>query len=268
MDMIEEKKEKQPYFQEALADFTHDAASGQAIRHLASLGYTTDQIMKELAYPTPRRRVEQTVARYMKETGILLTELPIPEEQFSQIILRRPGGQQASDGQPDSGEELPRGLFEGLFGAEGKAHSCGQPDSGEELPRGLFGGLFGAAGKVHSRTRRRHLAQTGAVPDPGAWAASLAEELQSRIKGNGPDHSYISCPFGMIRRDREARLNRMLAPLTSREKEYILGIDWEMRMMYHRLNSRMLEIGIQLAAYGETEYSFYFLKSRQRIVVQ
>lgn len=233
--MIEEKKEKQPYFQEALADFTHDAASGQAIRHLASLGYTTDQIMKELAYPTPRRRVEQTVARYMKETGILLTELPIPEEQFSQIILRRPGGQ------PASGEEVPRGLFDGLFGAEGKAHF---------------------------RTRRRHSAQTGAVLDPGAWAASLAEELQSRIKGNGPEHSYISCPFGMIRRDREARLNRMLAPLTSREKEYILGIDWEMRMMYHRLNSRMLEIGIQLAAYGETEYSFYFLKSRQRIVVR
>jgi hypothetical protein len=176
------EKKKPGYFEEALSDFTHDVASGRAIRHLVDLGYTTDQIMKRLDYPTPRARVEQTVYRYMKESGILLTDLP-EQQEWKKIVPRE------------------------------------------------------------------------------KTLAGLSKCLRDRVDRNGEENSYISCPFGTIYRDREARMKRMLAPLTTREQEYILGIPWEMKVVYHRLNSRMMEIGPQIAMHSEEKFRFYFLKS-------
>lgn len=183
-----QEKKKPRYFEEALSDFTHDVASGRAIRHLVDLGYTTPQIMARLDYPTPRGRVEQTVYRYMKETGMIITELPESREERKRIVIK---------------DRTPAGLIR-----------C----------------------------------------------------LRRRIDQNGEGNSYISCPFGMIYRDREERMQRILAALTSREKEYILGIPWEMKMVYHRLNGRMLEIGVQLALYSEMEFQFYFLESNEIVV--
>lgn len=79
---------RQTYFESALSDFVYDAASGRAIRHLVDRGYTTEQIMNLLNYPTPRKKVEKTVYRYLKETGIILTQLPIPREQMQPVILK------------------------------------------------------------------------------------------------------------------------------------------------------------------------------------
>ncbi|MBO5095128.1 MAG: hypothetical protein J6C33_12375 [Lachnospiraceae bacterium] len=69
-------EERQKYFEEALSDFVHDAASGGAIRHLVDLGYSVDQMMRALSYPTPRERVRKTAYRYMLESGLLVKELP------------------------------------------------------------------------------------------------------------------------------------------------------------------------------------------------
>lgn len=69
-------EERQKYFEEALSDFVHDAASGGAIRHLVDLGYSVEQIMRALSYPTPRERVQKTAYRYMLESGLLVKELP------------------------------------------------------------------------------------------------------------------------------------------------------------------------------------------------
>lgn len=185
-----EKKEKQNYFEEALSDFVHDVASGRAIRHLVSSGYTTDQIMQRLDFPTPRARVEQTVYRCMTEDGTLLESLPVSEETLETIVLRN------------------------------------------------------------------------------AKPAQLASLLSDYLGRNGEENSYVSCPFGMIRRDREARLARMTACLTAREREYLLGIPWKMQVMYHRLNSRMREISLQMAVYSDAEMKFYFLKSGRILVNQ
>lgn len=60
----------------------------------------------------------------------------------------------------------------------------------------------------------------------------------------------------------------MLSCLTSREKDYVLGIPWEMQVMYHRLNSRMREISIQLVLHNRDMYwDFYFLKSHEILSV-
>lgn len=67
---------KQEYFQSALADFTFEAASGGAIRHLADLGYTVKQITQQLSFPTSCERVKKVVWDHLLETGVLLLEEP------------------------------------------------------------------------------------------------------------------------------------------------------------------------------------------------
>ncbi len=59
------------YFQQALSDFTFDAACGGAIRHLAGLGYTAREIRERLSFPVPFERVRQAYTRYLLEERIL-----------------------------------------------------------------------------------------------------------------------------------------------------------------------------------------------------
>ncbi|MGN0141118.1 MAG: hypothetical protein ACI4AD_02760 [Roseburia sp.] len=59
------------YFTEALADFTHDMASGGAIRHLADLGYTVREISAALDFPTPMERIRKTVWKHYVDTGVI-----------------------------------------------------------------------------------------------------------------------------------------------------------------------------------------------------
>ncbi len=67
---------EQEYFRNALSDFTYEAASGGAIRHLADLGYTVKQICGKLTYPTPYERVRKTVWQHLCDAGTILTEEP------------------------------------------------------------------------------------------------------------------------------------------------------------------------------------------------
>ena len=45
------------YFREALSGFTFEAAGGGAIRHLADLGCTVDEIETQLLYPISHNKV-------------------------------------------------------------------------------------------------------------------------------------------------------------------------------------------------------------------
>ncbi len=65
-----------PYFQEALKNFTYEAASGGAIRHLADLGLTPGEICERLDFPTPFGQVRQKVWERLLETGVILTREP------------------------------------------------------------------------------------------------------------------------------------------------------------------------------------------------
>ncbi len=78
------------YFEATLSDFVHEMASAGAIRHLVSKGYSIEQIMDMLDYPTSRTRVEKTVYQYMKESGLLLSDLPVQEADMNRIILHKP----------------------------------------------------------------------------------------------------------------------------------------------------------------------------------
>lgn len=67
---------EQSYFQSALSNFTHEAASGGAIRHLTDLGYTSKQIVERLDFPTPFSRVQKEVWQRLLDTGVILLEEP------------------------------------------------------------------------------------------------------------------------------------------------------------------------------------------------
>lgn len=90
-------REEPRYFEDALSDFIHEMASAGAIRHLTDAGYSIEQIMDELDYPTPRERVEQTVYRYMTESGILLAKLPIKTETMRRYGLKKPSVKELSN---------------------------------------------------------------------------------------------------------------------------------------------------------------------------
>lgn len=72
---------EQDYFRNALSDFTYEAASGAAVRHLTDLGYTVKQICENLTYPTPYARVQKTVWRQLLDTGVVLLAKPGEERQ-------------------------------------------------------------------------------------------------------------------------------------------------------------------------------------------
>ena len=181
--------EQPKYFEDALSNFVHDVASGGAIRHLVESGYSVNQIMERLDYPTPRERVEKTVYQYMIESGILLSQLPVKEEMMETHYYKNP-----------KRAEIRRMLVEG-------------------------------------------------------------------IQKNGEENSYMLCSFGMLMNKDMDAYKATLADLTTREQDYILGVPWKENVMYHRLNNRMLEIGVVLAANPEYKYSFYFLRSREMIVI-
>lgn len=64
------------YFQKALSDFTYEAASGGAIRHLADSGYTVRQIVENLDFPTSYERVQKAVWEHLLRQGTILLERP------------------------------------------------------------------------------------------------------------------------------------------------------------------------------------------------
>lgn len=91
---------------------------------------------------------------------------------------------------------------------------------------------------------------------------NIPQALVLSIEEYGEENSYMECPFGEWIKNDEKRLRQMIACLSSREQEYILGIRWEQNVMYHRLNGRMREIGMKLATHTEWEWGFYFLAQK------
>lgn len=63
-------------FQNALSNFTQEAANGGAIRHLADLGYTVDQIYHTLDFPTSREQIGKTIWKYFTENGTIRYDKP------------------------------------------------------------------------------------------------------------------------------------------------------------------------------------------------
>ena len=91
--------------------------------------------------------------------------------------------------------------------------------------------------------------------------------LRKKIAENGEDNSYGSCEFGILKVQDPDRYQKMLQALDNDQREYIEGLPWEQKKVYHKLNLRMSEILLQLTAAGLWQGDCYFLKTKERLVI-
>lgn len=118
----------------------------------------------------------------------------------------------------------------------------------------------------------RYLSETGillpVLPDESikSWhrfvrgknGMDSAKMLTCHIEEYGETNAYMECPFGKWIGAYEKEGTKYMSCLSSREREYILGIRWEQHVMYHRLNGRIREIGIKLLMHTDWTWDFYF----------
>lgn len=92
--------------------------------------------------------------------------------------------------------------------------------------------------------------------------------LDERCVKNGEQDSYVRCDFGLRKYRNPKGYERTIQQLTAQQKEYILGLPWELRPVYHQLNLRMREIVATLYAAGEFHGCLYFRKTREKITLE
>lgn len=76
------------YFRNALANFTHEAANGGAIRHLADLGYSVRQIADRLDFPVPYEKLQNEVWEHLLGTGAILQGRPGCVREDKSVYVR------------------------------------------------------------------------------------------------------------------------------------------------------------------------------------
>lgn len=108
----------------------------------------------------------------------------------------------------------------------------------------------------------------GADPDPrGAlwkeitYAADLSAFLSGRGFSKQKDPAYISCDFGIP----DSAAAKGIPLLNGRQREYLEGIPWPRRRVYHRLDHRMTEILCSLYELHAYEGICYFPSSREKL---
>ncbi|MCI9534984.1 MAG: hypothetical protein HFG53_09295 [Lachnospiraceae bacterium] len=209
---------KQEYFKKSLSDFTFDMASGGAIRHLADRGYTVEQIVKMLDFPTPYDRVRQTVWKYFLDKGTVLLKEPereAEEEKYGYVTDYD------------------------MFGRKSFRRVVVKERSSETI-----------------QWRESRYGQTD--------SKRLLDFLGKKSMENGEDFSYVSCEFGLLSKKDPKEYERLLEVLNPQEREYILGIPWERKTAYHRLDDRMQKITVRLWEAGAFRVC-YFMKTREKI---
>ena len=212
----------QSFFQNALSNFTHEAASGGAIRHLTDLGYTVKQISEQLSFPTPIDRVRRQVWERLKDTKIILTE--------------EPGSGSSSVKKADYVRE---------YDQYGKA----------------------SFRRVTETTEEATITKWKEIKIDCADREKFRSFLEKKINENGQDHSYAACEFGILIKRDPQRYQALLAALDKGQREYMEGLPWEAKRIYHRLDSRMFGILLRLLAAGLWQGDCYFLKTGERITM-
>lgn len=223
------------YFQEALSDFTQETANGGAIRHLADLGYTVRRIMETLDFPASYERVQRAVWEHLVRTGV--------------ILLEEPGG-----GRGTAQEE---GAAQWESAARKKRTYVREYDQYGKTSFRLVEEEETAAEAIHWKERR--------LENGAGSAGKRLEILREKLRENGVDNSYMSCDFGLDAVRNPERLERMLKALHESQREYLAGLPWERRRVYHRLDSRMREVLFRLCEKGLYQGECFFSGTKDKI---
>lgn len=279
-------------FQNALSDFTFDAACGGAIRHLADSGFTAKQIMERLDYPVSGERVRKALYKYLCDSCVILEKSPeeeLPEakpeyvleyDSYGKPSYRRKNTEDAGgnlSGRDPAGAAWKEIVYDPAAGA-------GAPFSGDvtEKTSGHFGQMnlkrthrgFGqemsqgtgrSSGRaVWSKAGRCSVRGESGEPDgyPGR-GAELAAFLAGKCSQGG-EAVYISCDFGIS----DSMAAKGILLLNGRQQEYLEGIPWPRCRVYHRLDHRMKEILCSLYEQHAYEGSCYFLSRREKLTIK
>ena len=218
---------EQSHFQNALSSFTHEVASGGAIRHLTDLGFTAKQIAERLQYPTPFVKVQQEMWQQLIETGV--------------ILLEEPG--------------------------TGKKEKVSYVREYDKYGKSSFRRVVETAGEEGMPICWRELAVETGVPPRLDEKERIWNIMQKKLAENGEDCSYVSCDFGMIAYKKPKDYEMLLQRLEPKQREYVEGLPWKPQRVYHRLDTRMVEIFRKLL--WEEKYNFicYFVRTRDKFSI-
>lgn len=205
------------YFLNSLSNFTHEVASGGAIRHLTDLGYTAKQISEQLDFPTPFKRIQKEMWEHLVNTEVILLEEPGSRKREKVSYVREY----------------------------------------DEFGRASF----------------RRVVEAGAAETPIHWREQWVEKesqplhviLQEKIVKNGEAGSYMSCDLGLLLHSEPEHFRQLLLKLEERQREYVEGIPWKNRRVYHRLDARMQKILLRLYEMKEYSGSCFFLKTGEKL---
>lgn len=92
--------------------------------------------------------------------------------------------------------------------------------------------------------------------------------LEKKVAENKEDRSYAACDFGIWQKEEPERFQDLLLFLDKIHREYVEGLPWEKKRVYHKLNPRMREILLQLSAKGLLQGDCYFMETGERIRFQ
>ncbi len=248
------------FFQDALADFAQEAAWGGAVRHLADLGYTARQIADKLDFPVSYEKVRRAVWERLVDTEVILLEEPGSVRGRMRSVFVREYDRY--------GKASFRQVWEDA-GAGGKGRD-GNGKSGHG--RGGVGDLEQDGPIVADKALGQRQGPDGAggwkekqvSMETGPSVEELARALHRGIEAGGRERAYVSCDFGLF--DRTAGgYEKLLEALDERQREYLTGLLWAGKRVYHRLDKRMEEIVLRLYGTGDYHGKYYLLDIRETV---
>lgn len=101
----------------------------------------------------------------------------------------------------------------------------------------------------------------------GKTAKELSFLLSKLCTENGEDTAYVSCDFGLTSKRESKKYKDILSLLDKDDQEYLLGLPWERRKVYHRLNQRMRNIVSRLYEHGEFIGTCYFMDIKKKLLL-
>lgn len=252
-------------FQAALSDFTFEAACGAAIRHLAGSGCTVKQIMEKLDYPISAERVRKALYKHLCDTGVILEESPeegIPEAKAEYVLEYNSCGKPSyrrkravdTEGNASGFEAAGTTWTEVVY--QPAAGSC-ETVAEETAKRASERSGQGILRKVFGNSSRSNSEKSSVCSGQGA---ELSAFLAGKCDFKKGETAYISCDFGIP----DSVTAKGISLLNGRQQEYLKGIPWPRRRVYHRLDYRMKEILCSLYEQHAYEGICYFMLHREK----
>lgn len=208
------------YFRDALHNFIFEEAGGGAIRHLADRGYTARQIADTLSFPMSYEAVREAYTKYLLENHILLKERPDKCRKQEKVEYVR---EYDKYGKPS---------FRKVVIPETAGQKEVQRQKESPVQEVRIDVDFGV-----SKWEEMGFEEFLLLYRSGKRNIRLGQETEL---AESEKNIYISCDFG------PDKAGDTLQALEKTQQEYIQGICWTRRTMYHLLNKRMFRIAIRL----------------------